>query len=101
MNIDYKKLEVIVIHKPDLKKVEIELLKFHGYNDNIKNTLFKIVPHSETGLEQKKLANWDIDASYETTGYDTALTYDYCHKSKYTEDYFLYLTGQVTADIRD
>ena len=101
MNIDYKKLEIISIHKPDLKKVEIELLKFNGYCDNIKDTLFKIVPHCEIGSEEKKLTDWDISASYETTGYDTETVYDYCYKSKYTKDYLLYLTGQVVADIRD
>ena len=94
MNVDYKKLEAIAIHKPELRRGEVDLLKFHGYNDNIKDTLFKIVPHSEIGLEEKKLVDWDIDASYEITGYNTEATYDYCYFSRYTEDYFLHLTGQ-------
>lgn len=101
MYVDYKELEVIAIHKPDLKKVEIEFLKYKGYCDKIKDTLFKICSHKGIAKEEKRLADWDIDASYSTTGWAVDETYNYCYKSGYDEDYFLHLTGQKMKDPKD
>lgn len=95
MNVDYKKLEVIVVHKPDLRKVEIEWLKSKGYCDKIKDTLFKVTTHEGVALEENNLFDWGIDASYSTTGYAVEETYNYCYETGYSEDYLLYLTGQV------
>ena len=101
MNVDYKKLEVIAIHRPDLKKAEVVLLMAKGYCDKIKNTLFKVCTHKGIAQEEKMLAEYDISASYETTGYSDIATYDFCFKAGYSKDYLLYLTGQVIADPRD
>ena len=101
MYVNYKKLEAIVLHKADLSKVEIAWLKAKGYCDKIEGVLFKVDTHENIAEEQKKLSNWDIDVSYETTGYDTNLTHDYCCKGGFDEDYLLYLTGQVVTDPRD
>ena len=102
MNVDYKKLEVIAIHRPDLKKAEeVLLITKYGYRENIKDTLLKVGTHKDIAQQQKMLADYDISVSYETTGWDAKTTYDYCYKAGYSEDYLLYLTGQVIADPRD
>lgn len=101
MNVDYKKLEVIAIHKPDLKEKEIKILKDAGYCDKIKDILFKVNSHKGIAEEESMLVLLKIDASYETTGYAVEETYNYCYETGYSEDYLLYLTGQVITDPRD
>ena len=101
-DVDYKKLEVIAIHKPDLKKVEIAWLVTKGYLDGkIEDTLYKVETHKGVAQEEKMLAKYDISASYETTGWDAKTTQYYCFRAMLPEDYLLYLTGQIIADPRD
>ena len=80
LGLDHGKLEVIALHKPDLKKKEIKLLLEKGYHDKIKDTLFKITTHRGIAAEEKMLTDLNIDASYETTGWDIEKTSKYLIK---------------------